>query len=142
MTLFEQIKADQLTARKNKYSLAAPLLTTLLGEASAIGKNDGNRDVTDAEVVALCKKFVKGMDETLGYLGNSNIGASVTIAEEKEILSKYLPKQMTELELEVEVRLIVEEVGSNMGKVMAELKARFGGQYDGKMASSVVKACL
>ena len=50
MTLFSQIKADQLAARKAKDGLKATLLTTLIGELTAIGKNDGNREVTDAEV--------------------------------------------------------------------------------------------
>ncbi len=139
MTLFERIKADQLAARKSHNGLASSLLTTLIGEAAAIGKNAGNREVTDAEVVALVKKFVKGMDETLGYLGNRNAEATAVVLAEKDILAKYLPLQLTELALRHAVTSIIATEGKVMGKVMAALKARYDGQYDGKLASQIVK---
>lgn len=142
MTLFEQIKADQLTARKAHNGLAASLLTTLIGEAAAIGKNNGNRDVTDAEVVALVKKFVKGMDETLGFLGNRNAEASNVVLAEKDILAAYLPKQMTAEEIEVALKAAIDEVGGYMGKIMGVMKAKYDGQYDGKLASQIVKGLI
>lgn len=147
MTLFEQIKQDQLVARKDRDALRALLLTTLIGEATAIGKNDGNRDVTDAEVVALMKKFDKGIVESIAALRDvSNVDASadryVNLLKEQSILQHYMPQQMDEHLLTMAVRMIVNEVGSNMGQVMATLKTRYAGQYDGKMASAIVKACL
>lgn len=142
MTLFEKIKADQLAARKAHNGLASSLLTTLVGEAAAIGKNNGNRDVTDAEVVALVKKFVKGMDETLGFLGNRNAEATNVVLAEKEILSKYLPLQMTEGQLRTAIEEIILTQGVNMGKIMAALKTRYDGMYDGKMASTIIKELI
>jgi uncharacterized protein YqeY len=139
MTLFEQIKADQLTARKAHNALASSLLTTLIGEAAAIGKNNGNRDVTDAEVVALVKKFVKGMDETLGFLGNHNAEATAVVLAEKDILAAYLPKQMDEASLTEVIRELIAVTGPNLGKLMAELKTQYAGLYDGKMASQIAK---
>jgi len=61
MTLMEQIKTAQVTARKTG-AQEASLLTTLLGEAAMVGKN-ANRETTDQEVVAVVKKFVKNIDE-------------------------------------------------------------------------------
>lgn len=149
MTLFEQIKQDQLAARKDRDALRALLLTTLIGEATAIGKNDGNREVTDAEVVALMKKFDKGIVESIAALGDvsndkNNANRYVNLLKEQSILQHYLPKQMDEHLLTLAVRMIINELGAgaNMGQVMAELKKRHAGQYDGKMASAVVKACL
>jgi len=142
MTLFERIKADQLASRKAHNALASSLLTTLIGEAAAIGKNAGNRDVTDAEVVALVKKFTKGMDDTLGFLGGTNPEATAVVVAEKGILAKYLPLQLTELALRHAVTSIIATEGNNMGKVMAALKSRYDGQYDGKMASAIVKELI
>lgn len=139
MTLFEQIKADQLAARKAHNGLAASLLTTLIGEAAAIGKNAGNRDVTDSEVVALVKKFVKGMDETLGHLGNRNAEAQRIVLAEKDILAPYLPKQMDEAVLTQAILDIMVLEGANVGKIMKALKEKYAGEYDGKMASAIVK---
>ena len=142
MTLFAQIKTDQLTARKSKDVLAATLLTTLIGELTAIGKNDGDREVTDADVVKLVKKFNDGMEQTAKYCAGVNQEGLDTALAEMEIISKYLPQQMDEAALTAAVKEIVAEVGPVMGKVMGELKARFAGQYDGALASKIVKACM
>lgn len=144
--LIEKIKADQIAARKAHNASKALLLTTLIGEAQAIGKNSGNREPTDAEVVAIIKKFIKGMDETLGYLSVSNANvktdARVSILLEKDILSIYLPKQMTKEETENALVAAIAVVGKNMGQVMSYMKANYEGQYDGKLASTIVKTLL
>lgn len=143
MTLFAQIKSDQLAARKAKQTLAATLLTTLIGELTAIGKNDGNREVTDADVVKLVKKFLDGINESIKYMESAkNEEALVMLRGEASILAPYLPQQMDEASLTVAVKAIVLEQGPNMGKVMAALKAMYAGKYDGGMASKIVKACI
>lgn len=142
MTLIEQVKADQIAARKAHNTVAAALLTTLLGEANAIGKNAGNREPNDAEVVALVKKFIKGIDETIGYLGDVASDAKHTALLEKGIISEYLPKQLTQEETEAALKAAIAEVGANMGKVMGYMKANYEGQYDGKLASMIVKTLL
>lgn len=138
-TLFNRIKQDQVIAHKAHNALAASLLTTLIGETSVIGKNDGNRDVTDSEVIAVIKKFVKGMDETIGYLGDTNPLALEIVTTEKRIISIYMPQQMDEPALKQAIGLIIDDVGLNLGKVMGELKIRYTGLYDGKLASALVK---
>lgn len=149
MTLFTQIKTDQLAARKAKDGLKATLLTTLIGELTAIGKNDGNREVTDADVVKLVKKFLDGVNETLVLIKDaSNVDGSadryVNLLKEQSYLTVYMPQQMDEYMLTLAVRTIINELGgsANMGQVMAALKAKHAGQYDGKMASNVVKSAI
>lgn len=149
MTLFAQIKADQLTARKAKETIKATLLTTLIGELTAIGKNDGNREVTDADVVKLVKKFLDGVNDTIKLLPavTDLDGGAVrlfNLKAECAILESYMPQQMDEYVLTIAVRSIINEigVGANMGQVMSALKAKHAGTYDGGMASKVVKACL
>ena len=152
MKLFEQIKADQLAARKARESLKATLLTTLIGELTAIGKNDGNREVTDADVVKLIKKFLDGVNETIKLMPDaSNVDGSadryVNLLHEQSILTAYMPQQMDEAALTAAVKEIVDDMKErasvvNMGMVMGALKIGFGGQYDGAMASKIVKTCL
>lgn len=142
MTLFAKIKEHQLIARKAKDSLAATLLTTLIGEVSALAKNDGNREVTDADVVKICKKFIDGMNDTIKFLGESNPEATATVKLEKAILSVYMPKQMDEDELTEVLCVLVTQSGPNLGKLMALLKADYAGQYDGAMASKIAKTVI
>jgi uncharacterized protein YqeY len=140
--LIEKIKSDQLTARKERNGVASALLTTLIGDAVAIGKNDGGRPVTDSEVVALIKKYISNMHATITHLGDSNPEAVKIVNEEIEILSQYLPQQLSEEEMNTAITGIIFDVGQNMGKIMGALKSRYDGQYDGKMASSIVKGLL
>ena len=59
---------------------------------------------------------------------------------ELAILESYLPSQFSEDELRKIVSDYVSTTeGANMGSVMGYLKQHFGGQYDGKMASTVAK---
>lgn len=140
MSLMQRIKNEQLEARKKKDVIKAGLLTTLIGEAVAVGKNDGNRETTEAELVAMIKKFIKNIDETL------KVADTFQAREEKLILTELLPAQLSNEELAVVVKQLAGEVGASspkdMGKVMKVLKERYEGQYDGGAASAFVKQTL
>lgn len=144
-TLIEQIKADQLVARKDHLAVHATLLTTLIGEAEMVGKNKRNGAPTDEEVQAVVTKFVKGNTETLAQLpsDDSRVG---TLQFENDILSVYLPTQMSDDVLRNAIATIGNELGlhspKDMGMVMKALKERHGGSYDGKTASVIVKEYL
>ena len=71
MSLIQTIKTAQVAARKAR-DPSASLLTTLIGEAEMVGKNAG-REVTDQEVVATIKKFIKGIDETLKAVASTGV---------------------------------------------------------------------
>ena len=141
MSLLDSIKADQLTARKEKKAVKASLLTTLIGEAAMVGKNAG-RDTTDAEVVATIRKFLKGIDESLRVAGDYRDGDQCTVLwEEKEALESYLPRQMDQSELKRVLTQFNAE-NANKGVLMKFLKDNFAGQYDGKLAAQVVDEFL
>jgi uncharacterized protein YqeY len=132
MTLMEQIKVKQVQARKSG-SIEASLLTTLLGEAAMVGKNAG-RETNDAEVVAVVKKFVKNIDETVSALTSRGQDAATFVAE-RDVLEQFLPVQLSENAL-----IEVAKCQPNMPAFMKHLKENFAGKYDGKLASTVAKA--
>jgi uncharacterized protein len=136
MSLYLKIKQDQLQARKNRDAVAIALLTTLMGEAAMPGKNDGNRDSTDAEVTATIKKFVKNID--------SLPAAAVTEASKAEriLLESYLPKQLTEDELRAILTGQISAGGATMPTLQGFLKTNHAGQYDGKLATTLIKGLL
>jgi uncharacterized protein YqeY len=137
MTLMERIRADQLQARKSKDATAIGLLTALKGEAERVGKDMGNRETTDEEAIAMVQKFLKNARETQGLAPSDKIAAEI------KLLEAYLPQQMSPDELrEVVLTVRRENPAANMGVVMKHLKDNFGGRYDGKTASQVVKDAL
>lgn len=144
MSILQQIKHDQLVARKEKDALAAGLLTTLIGESEMVGKNDGNRESTDAEVVAVIKKFIKNTEETIKALGD-NDQRIPHLTRELKILNDYLPQQFSEELLRRVLGSIKVEISAgpkDMGKMLALLKTRFAGQYDGALAAKVAREII
>jgi len=141
--LINQIKSDALIARKARKTDTATLLTTLYSEASMIGKNLGNRESTDQEVLQVIEKFIKNANEVKEILLKNNKDVS-HVDNEIKVLSKYLPQKMSYNELENVVRDIIEalkDINSEVqiGKVMSVLKNSYGGTYNGKLASEIVK---
>jgi uncharacterized protein YqeY len=145
--LIEQIKKDQVEARKTKSALAATLLTTVIGEATTVAKNAQRVNPTDEEVTAVIKKFLKGINDTQEALRKGNAldtaERMAVVNAEQEILERYLPQQMTEVQLQIIVNAaILGGTPENMGALMGYLKQNHAGQYDGKMANSVIKGVL
>jgi len=67
------------------------------------------------------------------------------ILNEVSILETYLPKQLTEEQLSGLISALVYNNNytiKDMGKIMAELKSKYSGQYDGKLASTIIKSQL
>lgn len=156
MALLDQLKADQLAARKANDRLKADLLTTLIGEAAQITTEEFKRgvtEVTDDKVVATVAKFSKNTRLTLENLAAertrlATAGGDVSKVDERAqaaetelaILASYGPKQMTEAELRAAIDAFrTQNPDANVGAIMAHLKANFGGQYDGKAASALAR---
>ncbi len=63
-----------------------------------------------------------------------------------EVINRYLPKQLSEGEIEVAIKKIIEQVGAkgpqDMGKVMGTATKSLAGQADGKVISELVKKLL
>lgn len=143
MTLLNTLKIEQLEARKNRNHVDVGILTTLLSDAVMIGKNNGNRESTDAEVIATIKKFINNINETLNVL-DKNATIQINAANhEKNLLEMFLPTQLTEEQVTDILNTIIIEVNAtsikDMGKVMKELKARYDGTYDGTFVSKIIK---
>lgn len=140
-TLIEQIKADQVKARKARLTATATLLTTLLGEASIIGKNAG-RETTDDEVVAVVNKFIKNIDECLAV--EKNPMKIITLTLEKAELDTYRPKQITAEQMFSIIQKVRAIKGAKleMKDIMQNFKKDMPGMYDGKVLSEVAKNYL
>jgi len=144
MTILTQVRQDRLQARKSRDTIAVNVLTTLVGEAEAIGKNAGNRETTDLGVIAIVKKFMKNMDETISVVKHPETLAD--LRRERSIIEKYLLTQLGAAELREHLVALASEVNAvtlrDVGKVMKVLKERFDGQYDGANASTLIKEIL
>jgi len=131
----QKIKSDNLQARKTKDKILSSLLTTLVGEIEIVGKNNGNRPTTEEEALKVIEKFKKNAQQTLELSHNNDLQSEI------ELYSSYLPELLSEEELRKMITNYIENGANNIGSIMKELK-QCGFQYDGKLASTIVKEML
>jgi uncharacterized protein YqeY len=135
MELQKQISADLVAAMKAKDTTTLNVLRVLKGEIQrGEQSSNGKIELSDADIVKLVKKSIDGINETGGDQA------------EVAVLEKYMPKQMTEFEIQLSVTSLI--LGNNynspkdMGKIMGYFNQNHAGQYDGKLLSEVVKNLL
>jgi hypothetical protein len=149
--LFQSIKDAQLVARKARDSVKATSLSTLIGEITAVGKNEA-REITDKDVVKKLTTFTENAHANMIAFGDRRDEENFEkYAVEVELFKSFIPAappQMSDEVLSLNVRqLIAKHVAEHgekpkMGIVMAALKAAHDGTYDPKQASALVKAEL
>ncbi len=111
-------------------------------EARGAGKT-----LSEEDILALLQKMIKSRQESLEIYEKA---ARADLAEKErgeiEVISAYLPQQLTEGEVAEAVKAAIAEVGAasikDMGKVVAALKAKYTGRMDFGRASAAVKAAL
>ncbi len=108
---------------------------------------DERTELGDAEVVAVVEKMIKQRRESIAQFEKAARKDLVDAEKfELEVLSGYLPQQMSEAEIEAAIAAAVAESGAagmkEMGKVMALLKPRLAGRADMARVSGLVKTRL
>ena len=142
--LIEQIKNDLLAARISK-DPSKGVLTAFYAEAGRIGKDKRNGLSTDDEVIVVGKKFITNASDTAKMLADKGLDNS-SYLKEIEIISKYVPVQLSSDELKESISAIISELNASgpkfMGQIMSKLKEKHGNTYDGKTASNIIKELL
>jgi len=108
---------------------------------------DERIELDDAQVLSVIEKMIKQRRESIAQFekASRNDLADVEKAE-IQVLSGYMPAQMSETDIQKEIQSIISETGArgpkDMGKVMAALKAKLAGKADMGKVSALVKAKL
>jgi uncharacterized protein len=108
---------------------------------------DERKELTDADVTSVIEKMIKQRRESIAQFEQAS-RKDLADAEkfELEVLAAYLPKQMSDAEVQQEIAKAITESGASgikdMGKVMAVLKPRLAGKADMGKVSSLVKTKL
>lgn len=108
---------------------------------------DERKELTDADVVAVIEKMIKQRRESIAQYEKAARKDLADVEKfELELLSSYLPQQMSDAEVQQELNKAIGESGASgikdMGKVMAILKPRLAGKADMAKVSNLVKSKL
>ena len=137
--LFEQIKKDSLISRKNKDKDKSNIYSFLISEIKTIEKNESIMPNFNIETVVLTvlKKAIKSVRENIEARPDNE-----SYQKELELYMSYMPKQFSEDQLtEIITRWKKDNYpdSPNIGGMMKALKRCYDGQYDTKVASSIVR---
>ncbi|MBO5635341.1 MAG: GatB/YqeY domain-containing protein [Bacteroidales bacterium] len=148
MALEQQIQEDIKTAMKAKDAVATAATRAIKGEILLFKTSEGgSKEVSDGDILKMIQKLIKQRKESAEQFtaaGRQEL-ADNELAE-AAVMEKYLPKQLSEAEVEEKIKAIIAEVGAtsikDMGKVMGAANKALAGQSDGRTISTVVKRLL
>lgn len=148
MNLFDQISEDIKKAMLAKDALRTQTLRGVKKEfIEAKTAKDSNGELTDETATRILQKMVKQRKDAAEIFSTQNRQdlADSELAE-VAIIEQYLPKQMTEAELEAALKEIIAQVNATsakeMGKVMGVASKQLAGKAEGKAISAKVKELL
>ncbi len=148
MSLKQQIDSDikQAMLAKNKEALEALRSIKsmiLLAETEKGGSGDIGQE-TENKLLMKAVKQRKESADIFQKEGRDDLAKREVF--QWDVISRYLPKQLSEDEIKVEIQKIITEVGGkgsqDMGKVMGVATKLLAGKADGKMISEIVKKLL
>ncbi len=123
------------------------LINSAFQSADIEAGGQGKGPLADLDLLGLLQKMIKQRQESAEIYEKA--GRAELAAQERaeiEIISAYLPKQMSDVEAGAAIAAIVHEINAqglkDMGRVMAALKERFTGKLDFGKASAKVKEHL
>ncbi len=137
----KQAMKDKSTERLSTIRLINAAIKDRDIAARTEGKENG---VGDDEVLAILAKMTKQRQESAKtYEEAGRLDLSERELAEIKVIEEFLPRQLTDSEIQSAVSEAIKEVGANsirdMGKVMASLKSKYAGQMDFGAVGALVK---
>ena len=144
----KQIQADMVAAMKAQETVKLASLRAIKAAITLAKTAEGaNGEVDNAAIVKIIQKLVKQRKESAQqYTDAGRPELAENELAEAACMEVYLPKQLSEAEVEAELTKIIAEVGasqpSDMGKVMGVATKRLAGLAEGRVISTLVKKLL
>lgn len=142
----EELLNELKIAMREKDEIRKNTITMLRAAILQVEK-DSQKELTNEEMLAIVAKEVKKRKESIeDYKKADREDIVENLEKEIDILSKYLPQQLTVEEIRALVEESIKKVGAEsqkqMGLVMQDLKSKIAGRADGKVVSQIVREKL
>ena len=151
MSLRDKIETDYKTALKskdkNKISTYRLILSGIKDLDISNRSGPDKKETDDNDIKKLIKKMIKQRSESIEIYKKNNRNDLLEIEQgEVDVLSEYLPKQLSEEETKKICSEIIEKTGAtsikDMGKIMGELRKSYSETIDFSKAGSLIKELL
>lgn len=137
--VFDDLKKANIEAMKAHDQNARGVYSVLINKCmlKSVELKAKNQELTDADTLSLINKTIKELDEEYEtYKKASRDEQAAVIAYQKSLLEKYLPKLMSEEEIEAEITKLEDK---NLKNVMVYFKTNFAGKCDMKLVFAIAK---
>lgn len=147
MALEQKINEDLKTAMKAKDQVALRSIRAIKS-AILLSKTDGSgKQLDDASEIKMLQKLIKQRQDSYDIFVKQNREDLASVEKEEiDVISKYLPQQLSVEEITPIIKEIINSTGAesmkDMGKVMGMASAKLAGKTDGKTISTIVKKLL
>ncbi len=147
----EQLKQtlkDAMRAKDQRRISTVRLILAAIKDRDIAARSEDKTDgVDEAEILQILQKMVKQRREAADtYESAGRVELAEQEREEMGIIEEFMPRQMSDAEIDEAVSAVIAEIDAaglkDMGKTMAALKDRHAGAMDFKKASAKVKAAL
>ncbi|SHJ90784.1 hypothetical protein SAMN02745227_01008 [Anaerobranca californiensis DSM 14826] len=146
MNLVDRLTADMKTAMKNGDKLALSVIRMMRSEIKYAEISKGSPLTEEDVLEVLSRECKKRRDSIEEYIKGNRQDIAAQLEKEVEIISTYLPKQLTREEIQsiIDEGLRETQVSSvkEMGKLMAYIMPKVKGKADGKLVNQLVKERL
>jgi uncharacterized protein len=150
MSLKEQIENKLNNALKAKDKNTYPTLRLIISaikDAEIAGRTKDKKEITDSDITAILKKMIKQRNESCEVYKKAGRNELLeNEIKEMNVISTFLPKQLSEEEVKKLCQETVKSVGAtsmkDMGKVMGALKSKHADTIDFSKVSPILKNLL
>ena len=147
MSLEKKLMEAIKTAMKEKNQQALAALRAVKSELILLKTSGSLSELNETDENKILQKLVKQRKDSASIFSEQNReDLVIPELEQAEIILRFLPKQMSENEVEIVVVEIISKTGANsmkdMGKVMGLINSQLAGKADGKTISGIVKKLL
>jgi len=138
---------DAMKSQDKRRVSTLRLVNAAIKNAEIEARGAGKEALADDAILGVLQKMIKQRQESAElYEKGGRPELAAQEREEMEIISAYLPQQMSDLEAGSVIQQIVHEINAqglkDMGRTMTALKERFAGKMDFAKASAKVKELL
>jgi uncharacterized protein YqeY len=136
-----------LKARDQRRTATLRAITAAIQDKDIAIRQENRGPATNEEILAIVQKMVKQREESFAIYAQAGRADLATVEKEEiDILNEFLPKGLTEEEVEAAIQAAIATTGAegakDMGKVIAQLKQDYPGRIDFGKASGKVRAAL
>jgi len=135
------LQEDLHNAMKARAAEKVSILRGLIAAVKNLKVEKQTPMLPEADIAGLVRKEINKRTEAIEFARKGNRPDLVDQNErEKVLLEAYLPQQLSAGDVETIIKQIAGELGTTqIGPIMARLRERHAGQFDGKLASELIR---